>query len=147
MGRLTLTKIGAGLVAVTAVALAGCGSGGGKMTASKWHANLNQQSPQYSQWWEGKVVYHKDSDVYFDPYTQTYYWTEMKNWISGRELPRRFTLRRSERQVVTRDHLLRAGSGAEYVMAFNPHYEAPVMNAEPMDPVLQAAEDAVHYQD
>ncbi|MHC5022701.1 MAG: hypothetical protein ACYTGG_02150 [Planctomycetota bacterium] len=147
MGRLTLSKIGAGLLAATAIALVGCGSGGGKMTSSKWHANLNEQSPEYSQWWDGKIVYHKDSEVYFDPYSQTYYWMEMDNWVAGNQLPRRFSLRRTERSIVTRNHMLKASKNSQYVMAFNPHYEAPASQSKPMDPVLQAAENAIQYED
>ena len=156
MSHLTKTMIG--LAAVASLTLAGCGTGGW-FNSAKSNKNATQGMSQENiqrqhewtannithEWWDSMVIFHPEANVFFDPYTQTYYFqTEDSTWTSSATLPQQFTLLRATRQVVERRAILKASGMSEYVMAFNPDFEPFV---EQLDPVLQTAEGQVDYAD
>ena len=156
MSHLTKTMIG--VAAVACLTLSGCGTNSwfsGKTASSSNSQGMSQYNMQRKaewkasnindEWWDSKVVYHPEANVYFDPYTQTYYFQdENENWVSSDTLPEHFTLLRATRQVVERRAILKASGMSENVMAFNPNY-TPFQ--EELDPVLQTAEGQVDYAD
>ncbi len=162
MSHLSKTLIGATVVA--GLALTGCGTSS-SFTASNDSssmsgmdmgptAGMSQANIQnYNEWhagnishefWNTQVVYHPEADVYFDPYSQTYYFKTEGTWTQSSMLPSNCSLLRSTRQVVDRREMLSDSGNAEYVMAFNPEF-APF--AEDLSPLLEAADSAVEYSD
>lgn len=51
---------------------------------------LDNGVPYYDhpeQTWHYQFVYHPNSQVYFEPYTKTYYWYGNGEWHSGSDIP------------------------------------------------------------
>ena len=141
MVRLNTLVLGA--AALSTVVLAGCGTGSmphGMNNGTNFnHAGFSDQSPAYYAWWDQQMVLHRDSNVYFDPFSSNFYWFARDEWKSGDTLPRSFGLSRDNRDVVKRSHLLMRSGQAQYVMSFNPYYE------EPFDPLIEAADALLDY--
>ncbi len=155
-----LTKALIGVTAAASLTLAGCGTSGGFNSSSTssmsteptvgmsqenvqrfndWHAgNINHE------FWDTNVIFHPEANVYFDPYSQTFYWQNDDSWMQGQTLPQHFSLLRSTRKVVKRRELLTKTSNAEYAMAFNPDFEPFV---EEVSPILEAADSQLDYTD
>lgn len=155
-----LTKALIGVTAAAGLTLAGCGTSGGFNSSSDSSMSMGPTAgmseynvQQYNDWhagninhefWDTQVVFHPETNVYFDPYSQTYYWQNDGSWMQGNSLPQHMSLLRSTRKVVERRELLTKTGNAEYAMAFNPDYE---MFVEEVSPILEAADSQVDYTD
>lgn len=155
-----LTKALIGVTAAAGLTLAGCGTSGGFNSSSDSSmstgptAGMSEYNvQQYNDWhagninhefWDTNVVFHPESNVYFDPYSKTYYWQTEDSWMQGQSLPQHISLLRSTRQVVQRRELLTKTSNAEYAMAFNPDFQPFV---EDISPIFEAADSQIDYTD
>ena len=158
MPHLKKTLIGAAVVA--GLALTGCGTSGGFHSSSKVGSNMNptmgfsQENVQRfdnwfsdninHEWWDVQVVFHPEANLYFDPYTQLYYFEANGIWNQSEYLPSNIRLLRSTRQIADRHEVLSKSGNAEYVMAFNPNYEPFI---EDVSPLFEAADGQIYYGD
>ena len=156
-----LNKTLIGFAVVAGLALTGCGSSGSFFSSSKSSSNMNSPTAGYSQenlqryenwyqdninneWWDVQVVYHPEANLYFDPYSQQYYFEANGVWNQSEYLPSNIRLLRSTRQIADRREVLSKAGNAEYAMAFNPNYE-PFM--EDVSPLFEAADGQLYYGD
>lgn len=158
MSHLMNSLIGATVVA--SLALVGCGTSSSHSSSSSSSMSMSpttgmsQENVQsYNNWftdninhefWDTQIVFHPESNVYFDPYSQTYYWEANGTWSKGSSLPTQFSLLRSTRVAVDRRELLSKSGNAEYVMQFNPDFMAFV---EDVSPLFESADSQVDYID
>ena len=158
MPHLRKTLIGA--VVVAGLALTGCGTSGGFHSSSNYSMDENP-TMGYSQenvqrfdvwfngnidheWWDVQVVFHPEANLYFDPYTQLYYFEADGTWNQSQYLPTNIRLLRSTRQIADRREVLSKSGNAEYVMAFNPDF---VPFIEDVSPLFEAADGSLDYSD
>jgi hypothetical protein len=66
-----------------------CALGGCKSeSAVSWQGNGIPRHEHPTQGWGNyHFVYHPDAQVYFEPYTQTWYWFEKGDWCAGDQAP------------------------------------------------------------
>ena len=83
MKRIKASVLGL-LMVVAAYALAGCETA----TSISWQRDgvPHHQHPE-QEWWHYQFVYHPNAQVYFEPYTKTYYWFEKGSWCAGAKPP------------------------------------------------------------
>ena len=113
----------AALIATASVALTGCGTS----VKQRIRADMTKQSDAYQAWWSQKMIYHANSEVYFDPYSRMYYWAENGQWNESATLPGRFSLRDDTPKIVTRARMLSDSKNAPEVQAFNPYFTHAAM--------------------
>ncbi len=67
-----------------------------------WEADGTPQHISHNEqaWWRYQFVYHPEAQVYFNPYTHTYYWYSGHEWVEGSRLPEHITLDKKLAQVV-----------------------------------------------
>jgi len=72
-------------VVAGAFTLAGCSQ---QSTVSSWQANGTPVHEDPNEpWWNYQLVYHPNSGVYFEPYSQMYHWQEDGEWRSSKRRP------------------------------------------------------------
>lgn len=73
-----------GLGAAVILGLAGCTTN----SQVAWEADGTPQHTHPGQnWWRYQFVYHPDEQVYYNTYSQKYYWFEEGIWHEGKMLP------------------------------------------------------------
>lgn len=83
------TALTVGLAA--AFALGGCNSA--SHTQVEWQPEGTPRHTHHTEdWWQYQYVYHPNVQVYFEPYSETYFWFENGQWHEGAELPKHITL-------------------------------------------------------
>ncbi len=159
MPHLNKTLIGVAIVA--SLALTGCGSSGSFHSSSSMSSSNQNPTTGFSQenvqrydewyqdninneWWDVQVVYHPEANLYFDPYSQQYYFEANGTWNQSEYLPSNIRLLRSTRQIADRREVLSKAGNAEYAMAFNPNYEPFI---EDVSPLFEAADGQLNYGD
>ena len=87
-------------VATSVLALGGCSHNATSTVV--WEDNgLPRHNPtSKSKRWQYKFVYFPGEDVYFEPYTSTYYWYDGDFWYEGAELPDHVDVSFVEPQIV-----------------------------------------------
>ncbi|MCH7546923.1 MAG: hypothetical protein IID30_11040, partial [Planctomycetes bacterium] len=97
MSHLTNSLIGATVVA--SLALTGCGTSGSFSSSNSSSLSMGSTSGMSQEnvenynnwlsdtinheWWDTQVVFHPEVNVYFDPYSQTYYFQTNGTWHQG----------------------------------------------------------------
>ena len=101
---------------LSAFALGGCSA----PTDVTWQANGMPRHDHPSQeWWHYKFIYHPNAQVYFEPYTQRYFWFQDGAWREGHSLPGEVTLEGRLAQVVNLREEQPSGQH-QTVMAWHP---------------------------
>lgn len=88
----------AGVAVVGTLVLAGC-SHPSKVT--NWQANGTPVHESANEpWWNYQLVYHPNTGVYFEPYSQTWHWQEGGEWRSSTRRPAPVAWRADEAVIV-----------------------------------------------
>ncbi len=90
------------LVAATCLGglMTGCESND-STTQVTWQANGTPFHHDAEQdWWHYQFVYYPNKQVYFEPFSQTYYWYDISTWHEGTQLPQHITVHGDTPQVV-----------------------------------------------
>ena len=83
----------AALVTVAAALLGGCTSfNPAKTHISRTTGEVPFHQHPHHNWWHYKFAYYPKQQVYFEPYSQTYYWFAEGQWEQGPNLPETFSL-------------------------------------------------------
>lgn len=79
--------------------LGGCNSP--SHTQVQWQPDGQPQHTHHTEdWWQHQYVYHPNAQVYYEPYSRTFFWFENNQWNEGPELPQHFTLEQDRARVV-----------------------------------------------
>lgn len=107
------------LLAVLGVALmSGCGA----KTAITWQDNGTPVHQHPSQdWWQYQYVYYPQTQVYFEPFSHTWYWFEDELWHEGTELPQEFSVHNVNPRIV-KLHSMPPYEQHDYVASINGPY-------------------------
>lgn len=54
----------------------------------------------WQDWWNYQFVYYPEENVYYEPFTETYFWFDSDGWAQGDTLPRALYLDRTRAEVV-----------------------------------------------
>ena len=96
MLRRKLTTLAA-LSATVLLSMSGCGPS----TTIAWQDNGTPVHSHPAQtWWNYQYVYYPQAQVYFEPYSLTWYWFEDDLWRQGHELPQEIAIYDLNPQVV-----------------------------------------------
>jgi len=88
----------AAALTVSALALSGCTTA---HTQVSWEDdNTPKHTHQHQDWWNYQFVYYPKAQVYFEPYSETYYWFANGIWNEGPVLPSRFVISNETPRVV-----------------------------------------------
>jgi hypothetical protein len=74
----------AALSLLTTLGMTGCS---GHSTVAWEDSGTPVHNAPDQSWWQYEYVYHPESQVYFEPYSTTFYWYNGQVWQSGQELP------------------------------------------------------------
>ena len=79
--------------------LAGCGHLSSDVV---WEADgTPRHVPHNDQaWWRYQFVYHPEAQVYFNPFTNAYYWYSGNEWVESQQLPEHIILDKNLARVV-----------------------------------------------
>jgi hypothetical protein len=102
MNHRTIASLVGATAIVAACSLTGCESAQSSLSIQD-NGVLRQDSTAHT-WWHYQFVYYPDEQVYYEPFTQTYWWFEEGSWWPGDKLPDEFELRREMAQVVYLQH-------------------------------------------
>jgi hypothetical protein len=92
-----------GTLALAATAgLGGCYSVDGHVT---WQpSGVPHHDHPYQQWWNYQFVYFPQQQVYFEPYTEEYFWFRNGQWERGTELPADISVDPTQGRIVKLQH-------------------------------------------
>lgn len=98
MNTIMMTVSGLIAGATLLVGLGGCHS---LQSDVSWHEN-GQPRHSHSQqsWWSYKYVYYPHEQVYFEPYSRTYFWFNEDRWEEGDQLPDHITVHADDANIV-----------------------------------------------
>jgi hypothetical protein len=96
MSKLTLTFLGTTML-LGAASLCGC-QAQHPITMSATSAPRHEVPG--AEWWHYQFAYFPGQQVYFEPYTATYFWYDQGLWEEGPDLPESITLRSGDAVIV-----------------------------------------------
>jgi hypothetical protein len=105
-----------------AAALAGCQT---HQYPTAWEGSTFEHAHPYQNWWSYQFVYYPGQQVYFEPYTETYFWFENGLWEQGPELGENFAIDSSDAVVVKLQHKKPYVQHCS-VTVWHPNYYGPV---------------------
>ena len=98
MSRSKRTSLKVACCVGVVLGLAGCS---GTMTTVRWESDgTPQHTHPNQQWWRYQFVYYPDVQVYFNPFTNDYYWYTGEQWVQSQHLPEWITLDKNLARVV-----------------------------------------------
>lgn len=87
-----------GIFIATVLFTAGCATNETKIAFHP--SGLPHHEHPRQDWWHYQFVYHPHQQVYFEPYTRTYFWHEDGQWFEGARLPSHITVNPEGSRVV-----------------------------------------------
>ena len=98
MSRSKRTGLKIACCVAVVLGLAGCS---GTRTTVRWESDgTPQHTHPNQQWWRYQFVYYPDVQVYFNPFTHSYYWYTGERWVQSERLPTWITLDKNLARVV-----------------------------------------------
>lgn len=98
MSRSKRTSLKIACCVAVVLGLAGCS---GTRTTVRWESDgTPQHTHPNQQWWRYQFVYYPDVQVYFNPFTHSYYWYTGEQWVQSQRLPEWITLDKNLARVV-----------------------------------------------
>ncbi len=88
------------LFVTSAISLTGCSQNARSTVVWEDNGMPRHNPASKSQRWNYKFVYFPGEDVYFEPYTTTYFWYDGDFWYEGQELPKHIDIGSVEPKVV-----------------------------------------------
>ena len=80
-------------LAVSMMAAAGLAAGCSQESTVSWQPDgMPHHTHPYQSWWTYEFVYHPNAQVYFEPYTQQYFWFEDGWWHRADQPPQELVL-------------------------------------------------------
>jgi hypothetical protein len=95
--RTIASLVGASAIAA-ACSLTGCESA--QSTVSIQSNGVPYHENAVQTWWHYQFVYYPDEQVYYEPFTGTYWWFEQGSWWPGSKLPDQFQLEAETAEIV-----------------------------------------------
>lgn len=88
------------LAASGAISLTGCSHNANSTVVWEDNGMPSHNPMSQNKRWKYKFVYFPGEDVYYEPYTQKYFWFDGDFWYEGDQLPKHITINSVEPQVV-----------------------------------------------
>ncbi len=142
-----MSSIKLSIVALSTAALfvmSGCGYKRGSEVT--FHASgLPHHEHPYQDWWTYQFVYHPHAQVYFEPYSRTFFWNEDGHWVEGKTLPTYITIDPDHAKVVylksSEPHAQHITVVAQAGPAYGRHDPSPWPNGDAEFAITQAPID------
>jgi hypothetical protein len=97
MSKITTAALGTAL-ALSAFGLGGCQTHPHPITVNTTSSPMHQIPT--NDWWNYQFVYFPPQQVYFEPYSRTYFWYDQGLWEEGQDLPKSIQMRGGDAVVV-----------------------------------------------